>query len=67
MRDELYDRDYQAGRAELHAGVDRFLAKIGDELAIVFAALHRIEWRAPWKTNDASRAAHAPRAGKLLP
>ena len=32
MRDEIFDRDYQAGRAELHAGIDRAVATIGRSL-----------------------------------
>jgi len=49
MRDELYDRDYQGGRAELHDGLDRLLARLADGLRVTFAAIHRIEWSAPWK------------------
>jgi hypothetical protein len=56
MRDELYDRDYQAGRAELHAGIDRLVANIREGLALPFQTLHRIEWSAPWKRDDAGRA-----------
>jgi hypothetical protein len=47
MRDELYDRDYQAGRATLHDGIDRFFRSFADGLA----ALHRRNWSAPWKTK----------------
>ncbi len=49
MRDELYDRDYQGGRAELHDGLDRLLAHIADGLRVTLAAIHRTEWSAPWK------------------
>lgn len=57
MRDELYDRDYQAGRAELHAGIDRLLHRIRDGIAITFDAIHRIEWDAPWTDKDGGRLA----------
>lgn len=52
MRDELYDRDYQAGRAELNAGIDRLVHAIGNTVLVAFEALHRAEWSAPWKTKD---------------
>ncbi|MEO7602322.1 MAG: hypothetical protein ABIS39_03535 [Sphingomicrobium sp.] len=49
MRDELFDRDYQAGRAELHAGIDRAIAGIGRTLGGSLKVLHRLEWNAPWQ------------------
>lgn len=52
MRDELYDRDYQAGRAELNAGLDRLIGLIADGLATAGAAIYRFEWASPWKTKD---------------
>lgn len=48
MRDELFDRDYQAGRAELHAGIDRAIAGIGRTLGDSLKVLHRLEWNSPW-------------------
>jgi hypothetical protein len=54
MRDELYDREYQAGRVELHAGIDRLIATLARNFTDTFDALHRIEWSAPWKAKDAS-------------
>ena len=48
MNDEIFDRQYQAGRADLHAGIDRAVAAIGRELGKSFEVLHRIEWSAPW-------------------
>jgi hypothetical protein len=59
MVDELFDRTYQAGRAELHAGIDRAVhrigAGIGSTLAKSLAVLHRIEWNAPWARNSKDR------------
>ncbi|WP_294174648.1 hypothetical protein [uncultured Sphingomonas sp.] len=55
MRDELYDRDYQLGRAELHDGVDRLLARLADGLRVTFEAIHRVEWSAPWKERSRDR------------
>lgn len=56
MVDEIYDRQYQAGRGELHAGLERGFAVIARGLG----ALHRFEWSAPWK---AARPAKDDRAG----
>lgn len=53
MRDEMFDRDYQQGRAELNTGIDRLLSTIGDGLS----ALHRIQWAAPWERGPTSRRA----------
>ena len=52
MRDEIFDRDYQAGRAELHAGIDRAVANIGRSLGDSLKVLHRIEWNAPWRKTS---------------
>lgn len=59
MIDEIFDRQYQAGRADLHAGVDRALSAIGREIGQSFDALHRIQWSAPW----ARAASKKDRAG----
>ena len=48
MVDEIFDRNYQQGRAELHAGLDRAFARIGSALGKSLKVLHRIEWSAPW-------------------
>jgi len=54
MRDELFDRSYAAGRAELNAGIDRTLQNIGTALSDTLKTLHRIEWSAPWKREEKS-------------
>lgn len=57
MQDEIFDRTYQAGRAELNAGIDRALAAVGRTIGDSLKALHRIEWDAPWavKTKAVSK------------
>lgn len=50
MRDEIYDRDYQAGRSALHDGIDRLIEGAGKALE----ALYRIQFDAPWKHDGAS-------------
>jgi len=53
MVDEIYDRNYQASRAQLNAAFAGFGRTLGDSLKV----LHRIEWSAPWasKKKTASR------------
>ena len=50
MMDEIFDRTYQHGRAELNAGFERAIAKTGRVLGETFTALHRLQWSAPWNT-----------------
>ena len=59
MRDEIFDRDYQAGRAEFHAGIDRAIATIGRSLGDSLKVLHRLEWNAPWQGKTNGRAGRA--------
>ncbi len=54
MVDEIWDRQYQAGRQQLNAGLDRAFAAIGREIGQGLAALHRIEWSSPWAANTRS-------------
>jgi len=56
MVDEIYDRSFQAGRAELKNGLLAIVAAIRDALTPVMASLHRIEWDAPWQTKAGPRA-----------
>ena len=58
MIDEIYDRQYQAGRAELNAGLDRAFASIGKTIGDSLKMLHHLEWNAPWapKSKNVSRA-----------
>jgi hypothetical protein len=54
MMDEHFDRDYQAGRAELRTGVEALLARLRRAIAANADALHRINFSAPW-TDPRSR------------
>ncbi len=51
MRDELFDRDYQAAREDLNNGLDRLITRIVRGTAVTFDAIHRVEWSAPWKSH----------------
>jgi hypothetical protein len=56
MMDEIYDRGYQAGRAELHAGIDALVGKIRNAIAPALSAIHHFEWDAPWNTKSNGKA-----------
>lgn len=62
MIDEIYDRTYQAGRTELNDGLDRLFSGIGAAIGGGLAALHRLEWSAPW-AQQARRAGKKRRTG----
>jgi len=44
MRDEIFDREYQAGRDALNDGIDRLVAGFGQ----TFRVLTAIQFNAPW-------------------
>ena len=58
MIDEIFDRSYQVGRADLNAGFASAFSGIGRTLGDSMKVLHRIEWSAPWasKSKTVSRA-----------
>ena len=49
MIDEIFDRHYQQGRAELNQAFLRGLSRVGRAILAPFAVLNRIEYQAPWK------------------
>ena len=60
MRDEIYDRDYQAARSSLNQaviGLGQDLKLLGQALADPFITLARINFDAPWarKSQPAKR------------
>jgi hypothetical protein len=55
MRDEIFDREYQAGRDALHDGIDRLIAGIGRSLRVLYS----IQFDAPWK-REAEGASTRP-------
>lgn len=48
MIDEMFDRAYVAGRADLNAGLAQLLAEFGQAARNAFTVLNRIEYQAPW-------------------
>jgi hypothetical protein len=61
MVDEIFDRGYQAARADLNARVVEAFRGIGQAIGDSFQALHRAEWSAPWspcKTEAGAERLH---------
>ena len=56
MVDEIYDRQYQAGREQLHAAVSNAFGRLGHAVHDAFEVLVNIEYQSPWTTK--SRRAH---------
>ncbi len=58
MVDEIYDRQFQAGREDLFRGIDAAVARIGRTVGTAFAVLQRVQFDAPWqsKRSDAGCA-----------
>jgi hypothetical protein len=52
MVDEIFDRSYQAGRQELHAGVDALVGKLGRAIGNAFEVLAKIQYDAPWTAKS---------------
>ena len=48
MIDEIFDRNYQSGRAEFNAAIERGFARLGTAVGNAFAVLNRIEYSEPW-------------------
>ncbi len=55
MRDELFDRDYQAGRDALHDGIDRLVAGTAETFRLIAA----IQFDAPWRDKGPARNGRA--------
>jgi hypothetical protein len=48
MIDEIFDRQYQLGRAQMNASLLSGVATLGRAVGEAFRALNRIEYEAPW-------------------
>jgi hypothetical protein len=56
MVDEIYDRGFQAGRAELNQGISALAAKLRKAVAPALSAIHHFEWDAPWSVQPGTKA-----------
>jgi hypothetical protein len=55
MVDEIFDRQYQAGRNQLNASLANGLGRLRRAIVNAFEVLVRIEYQAPWR----AKARHA--------
>ena len=56
MIDEIYDRNYQAGRAGLNASLTASFGRLGRAIGNAFAVLNRIEYSEPWAAQRKARS-----------
>ena len=55
MVDETFDRTYREGRAELNVGLNRGFVGLAKRVSESLAALHRLQWNAPWAAADRAK------------
>jgi hypothetical protein len=48
MVDQMFDREYQAGRSAMNSDLDRGMSGFVSGLRAGFELLNRIQWSAPW-------------------
>jgi hypothetical protein len=48
MIDQMFDRAYQQGRAEMNASLANAALRVGTAIVNAFEVLNRIEYDAPW-------------------
>jgi hypothetical protein len=48
MIDEIYDRNYRAGRDQLNTAILGLATRFGTAFGDAFRVLNRIEYSAPW-------------------
>lgn len=58
MIDEIYDRNFQARRAELNRAVADGLSRAARAVSNAFEVLQRIEYAAPWATRGGNARPH---------
>lgn len=58
MNDQIFDREYQAGRAALNDGISRLIDGVGQSLRV----LHKINFDAPWKQQASAQRRRAKAA-----
>ena len=58
MIDEIFDRNYQAGRDELNAALLGAVSRFGHAVGNAFRVLNRIEYSAPWTLKQRRARSH---------
>ena len=56
MVDEIYDRGYQAARADLNAAFVAFGSKVRSTITPALSAIYHFEWDAPWAGKAGPKA-----------
>jgi hypothetical protein len=51
MIDEIFDRQYRAGRDALNESIAGLFARFGQAFGNAFKVLNKIEYEAPWSTK----------------
>jgi hypothetical protein len=58
MIDEMFDRNYQSGRADLNAGLQAGFGRLAKAIGNSFTVLNRIEYSAPWTVRRTRARSH---------
>jgi hypothetical protein len=58
MVDELYDRQYQAGRQQFHASIADAFGRLGHAVSNTFEVLVKIEYQSPWTSKPRRVRSH---------
>ena len=58
MIDEIFDRQYQAGRHQMNAALLDGLSRFGQSVLDAFKVLNRIEYSAPWAAKAGRVRSH---------
>lgn len=58
MVDEIYDRHYREGGAELNAVLLGALSRLAEAFSNAFKVLNRIEYSAPWTARPRRASFH---------
>jgi len=56
MIDEIYDRSYQAARADLNDGLRALARGVRNAIVPALSAIHHFEWDAPWTASAKTKA-----------
>jgi hypothetical protein len=58
MNDQIFDREYQAGRDALNDGISRLIRSAGQSMRV----LNKIQFDAPWKRSAPAKQSRAKAA-----
>lgn len=58
MIDEIFDRQYRAGRRDLNAAILSGLSRFSRSVLNAFTVLNRIEYSAPWAVKPRRVRSH---------